>query len=74
MQEVAAGNVGGDPNLFREAQEEEEAKEKQRQFDRQIALLIGAKNYERLRAFGYEVKKVAHHLAPITEDRRSLES
>jgi len=53
-------------NLFAVARAEDEQKEKQRVADRQVGLLIGPKNLERLRAFGYDVNRVAEHLSAGT--------
>jgi hypothetical protein len=60
-------------NLFSEAARQDRDLQAKREQDRQVALLIGAKNLERLRAFGFEVSKVAASLAPLTTDGRSLE-
>lgn len=60
-------------NLFEQAKLDEDRLERQRELDNQISLLISPKNYQRLRAFGFEVVKTDHHtLPPTTTDRRSL--
>lgn len=53
-------------NLFEEARAEEKAKELQRLHDRQVGLLIGGKNLERLRAFGFDVVSKGEALPPLS--------
>lgn len=45
---------------------DEMAAEKQRQQDRQVGLLIGPKNLEKLRAFGWDVVSINDNRQPLT--------
>lgn len=57
--------------LFAKSQEDQIAEDKREQ-DRKVDLLITPKGHQRLRAFGYEVVKLAEALPASTSDRRSL--
>jgi hypothetical protein len=59
-------------NMFQQAKADDQEVERQRELDNQINLLISPKNYQRLRAFGFEVIPTGKYLGPSTTDRRSL--
>lgn len=59
-------------NLFKDAERDHEAQEAALEHERRVDLLITPKGHQRLRAFGYEVVKVADSLPASTSDRRSL--
>jgi hypothetical protein len=58
--------------LFEGDEAQDELLEAQREHDKKVDLLITSKGHQRLRAFGYEVKKVADSLPESTSDKRSF--
>ncbi len=53
-------------NFFKEAAKEEKDREAGRLVDRQIGQLIGPKNLEKLRGFGFDVVLVNNNRMPLT--------